>query len=580
MSRSLLGTLVLCVVAAFVSVEPAAAQQATFRTMGPVKGSPRESVPYDIREDGRVVVGFEYRRGPVRWKSDDWFEGLPTKKFGASGNAHGISADGRVIVGGWNYRPFRWTPQEGLVTLGDVGGSALDVSADGSIVVGSRGTGVDHAFRWNADDGFLDLETFGGVDGISRANAVSDDGKCIVGRSMTPAGNYRAFRWTKNEGLRGLGSLSDGPSVANGVSYDGRVVVGQTSAHGRRAFAWTAKSGMQLLPSLQRPTTTAMDVSDDGNVIVGQAESPFGDAGCIWTDGEPRYLSDLLQNEYGIDLTGWFILREITACSGDGTKLVGSGHFGLWRIGFVATIPPPPKMTTEIEPAGIHRAVVGKTFGYPFAAYDSGGEPLTFDVAGLPPGATVTPTPGAAGDSIDGIFQWTPTAADLGTTHEVHLYVRDVEQRRASLRFKIRAVADGSAVAIDDEPESIVPDRSAERPFAAPARVAAATSQEIACDLYANRGISSLAAEAYQAADAAQALGEAADALIDLAHADSPSADDLAGYHALRAKQAEAALIAADQLYRLYVLEASDAALVAGAHACRAGLYAAMDLAE
>lgn len=580
MHRCRFAPLALCLLFATLGAVPAEAQQATFFSMGPVAGKPRESVPYDVREDGRVVVGFEYRDGPIRWKRPDEFEALGVRGRGMVGRAFGISADGRTIVGTWLYSPFRWTPHGGIETLGDWKGAASDVSADGSVIVGSRSAaGPDHAFRWTAEEGFLELGTVGGVDGISKANAISDDGRAIVGRSMTPSGVQHAYRWTANEGFRDLGSSIDRPSVANGVSYDGLVVVGHMSAP-RQAFVWTAKNGMQTLATIQRRASSAMDVSDDGNVIVGQARSPFGDAACIWTDGEPRYLSDLLQNEYGIDLTGWFILREITACSGDGTKLVGSGHFDSWRIGFVATIPPPPTMTTSVEPAGIYRAVVGERFDYPFFAQDPGGEPLTFGAAGMPSNASATPTPGPTGDSFNGLFEWTPTAADLGTTHEVHLFVRDAEQRRASLRFKVRAVADDSAVAIDDEPASRVSDHSAERSFAAPIRVATSTAQEVAYDLYANSGARPLAAEAYQAADAAQAFGEAADSLVLDEAAHLFAADELAGYRELRANQSEAALVAADRLYRLYQIEADDTALVASAYAYRASLYAAIDLAE
>lgn len=583
MSRCRFATLAFCLLVGALHARSAEAQKATFFSMGPAAGKPRESVPYDIREDGRVIVGFEYHLGPVRWKRPDRFEALGVRGRGMNGRAMGISADGRTIVGNWLRYPFRWTPQGGIETLGDLKGEASDVSADGSVVVGYRsGPGPNHSFRWTAEEGFRDLGTFGGVEGVSKANAISDDGRSIVGRSMTPSGIQHAYRWTEKEGLRDLGSVTDGPSVANGVSYDGRVVVGHSSAP-RRAFVWTAKDGIQPLASIKSPISTAMDVSDDGTVIVGQARSAFGDSACIWTDGEPRYLGDLLENEYGIDLTGWFILREITACSGDGTKLVGSGHFGLWRIGFVATIPPPPTMTTPIEPAGIHRAVVGQTFGYPFSACDPGGEPLTFGASGLPPNSSVTPTPGPVDDSMYGLFQWKPTEADLRATHEVHLYVRDREQRRASIRFKVRAVAEDAkdaAVAIDDESPTSAFDHPAERPFAAPLRVATATAQEVAYDLYANGDVRLTAAEAYQAADAVVALGEAADAMAPPQSADIAIADEPASYYQLRAKQSEAALVAADRLYRLYAAEGNDAALYASVYAYRAGLYAVMDLAD
>ncbi|HEV7282001.1 MAG TPA: hypothetical protein VGN57_17495 [Pirellulaceae bacterium] len=584
MPRPFCALLALCLLGSLAQAIPANAQQATFASMGGFHRGLQHSGPYDVREDGRLVVGFEFHQGPVSWTRAGGFEALGPRGIDTYGRAYGVSADGRTIVGEWHRKPFRWTRQTGLVDFGDMDGRAFDVSADGSVVVGSGGDGPDHAFRWTAGDGFQDLGTFGGVDGLSNAYAISDDGRCIIGRSMTPGGKYRAFRWTEREGLRSLGSLGERGSVANGVSKDGRVIVGALLGAPQRPFMWTSKGGMQILPSIQSGRGAAMDVSDDGTVIVGESRTSIGDAACIWTDGEPRYLGDLLQNHYGIDLSGWYTLSEITACSGDGTKLVGSGNYDRARYGFVATIPPPPTMTTHVPPVAIHRAVVGETFRYPFVARDSGGEPLTFDAAGLPPTATLTPTIGPAGASFKGLLRWTPTEADLGRTHEVHLFVRDAEQRRASLRFRIRAVAAdaadiGSSITTDAGPRAPRADRSLEGAFAAPLRVATVTAQEMASDLFATCQLP-LAEEACRAAVAAQAIGEVADAIDARERADSSPANDPADYRSLRAKQADAARLAADRLYRLYKVEDDEEALFASAYAYRACLYAAMDAVE
>ena len=75
-----------------------------------------------------------------------------------------VSADGNVVVGGsrvnisennWEYHAFIWTPQDGMVDLGTLGGEwsyGEDVSADGSVIVGHSQLGGEDgnydAFRW------------------------------------------------------------------------------------------------------------------------------------------------------------------------------------------------------------------------------------------------------------------------------------------------------------------------------------------------------------------------------------------------------------------------------------------------
>src|SRR5262245_37489475 len=59
----------------------------------------------------------------------------------------------------------------------------------------------------------------------SRANDVSADGSVIVGSSYSASG-LEAFRWTSGGGMVGLGDLPGGSfgSAASGVSADGSVV--------------------------------------------------------------------------------------------------------------------------------------------------------------------------------------------------------------------------------------------------------------------------------------------------------------------------------------------------------------------
>jgi probable HAF family extracellular repeat protein len=77
-----------------------------------------------------------------------------------------------------------------LGTLGGASSYAADINAGNTVVGWSETTaGETHAFRWNANDGMVDLGTLPG-DATSRAVAVLDDGGQILGVSGDGA------RWT------------------------------------------------------------------------------------------------------------------------------------------------------------------------------------------------------------------------------------------------------------------------------------------------------------------------------------------------------------------------------------------------
>jgi probable HAF family extracellular repeat protein len=172
--------------------------------------------------------------------------------------------------------------------------TAYGVSADGSVVVGEApGAQGPEAFRWTQATGMVGLGDLPGGVFHSSAQAVSSDGRVIVGFSASAAGNTEAFRWTEGTGIVGLGDLPGGVfySRAEATSADGGVVVGMaaTDPGGATAFIWTPADGMR---SLQEVLTTAhglgselygftlsdaRDVSDDGRVIVGHGRNASGE---------------------------------------------------------------------------------------------------------------------------------------------------------------------------------------------------------------------------------------------------------------------------------------------------------------
>jgi probable HAF family extracellular repeat protein len=277
-----------------------------------------------VSNDGNTVVGLHGEPPPIfstralRWTNGGGpvdFDPFPVGA--ASRSAHGLSADGGTIVGGFqpgefeNDVAYHWSG--GTLTEIDDSAQASAVSADGSVVVGTdliihdAPPATNEAFIWTAVDGLTRLGYLPGGSGASGATGVSADGRVVVGGSINSSGFYEAFRWTEGGGMVGLGDLPGGifESLANDTTADGGTVVGS---------------------SIVGLTTTQFGVGPDYD--------PF-----IWDAGHGmRNLVDVLSNDYGLGpaLAGWN-LAEATAISDDGKVIVGNGfnpdgNFEAWIV--------------------------------------------------------------------------------------------------------------------------------------------------------------------------------------------------------------------------------------------------------
>jgi uncharacterized membrane protein len=222
--------------------------------------------------------------------------------------AMGVSDDGSVVVGysinangvnatrpepktnNWeSQRGFIWTSSSGARDLGSLGLErtwANAVSGDGKTVVGGYYTGSYswRPFRWSADSGMKDLGTLG----IDWADAldVSKDGSVIVGASYAP-GNYYwwtvyGFRWTKQTGMVKLDTLP-GYRFAHafGVSEDGTKIVGLANKDAtsewyiNQAVIWTS-SGIRGLGSISNWYSQGLGISADGSTVIGILQNGTG----------------------------------------------------------------------------------------------------------------------------------------------------------------------------------------------------------------------------------------------------------------------------------------------------------------
>ncbi len=325
------------VVLLFGSASTNSANTASFQGLG------RYSVAYDVSGDGCVVVG-----NPGYWTSSGGWQSL-------SGKARAVSADGSVIVGyiystnpPWTGYPeaSRWTAEGGMQSLGLLPGrehnqsNSHGVSADGFVVVGSSTGklgnvwgGKAEAFRWTESDGMQSIGDLPGGKFWSQATGVSADGSVVVGIGNSASG-IEAFRWTESGGFQALGDLPGGDfySAGTNVSPDGSVVIGYSeSASGIEAFRWENGVMVGLGDLLGGGfSSRAYDVSANGSVVVGTSligdHPSTGTVAFIWdADHGMRNLKTLLENDYGLDLTGWR-LDFAGGISDDGLTIVGTGH--------------------------------------------------------------------------------------------------------------------------------------------------------------------------------------------------------------------------------------------------------------
>jgi probable HAF family extracellular repeat protein len=233
----------------------------------------------------------------------------------------GISADGSVVVGsrqvGTDSEAVRWTRETGLVGLGHLAGGnksyAYAASQDGTVIVGASDSGTAglQAFRWTQSSGLEALGTLPG-DSTSQAYDVTADGSLVVGKS----GN-RATVWTAAEGLQPLPGIGD-ISAAHAVSADGSVIAGESRGEGDvgpMAFRWTAGCGLVNITPDEGMSSRAAGISADGYTVVG-TDGNVDDA-FIWTPNTCAINPDTIEDA-----------AQSLACdaSADGSIVVGFGN--------------------------------------------------------------------------------------------------------------------------------------------------------------------------------------------------------------------------------------------------------------
>lgn len=287
------------------SYSPGRSQAIRWTFQGGLEGlaGPHDNVypqeAHGVSFDGSVIVGAGSDASltpfPYRWTQSTGAQSLGLVPGDVASLAKNVSADGSVVVG-FSAGPaiqqgFRWSASTGMVGMGYLPGAearseARAVSADGSVVVGySFNTSPSwEAIRWTDTGGLQGLGGHG-----SYGNDVSADGSLVVGSLSTFTGRRLAGKWEEVTGWRLFQDSSDVKrSEATATSANGSIAVGnrENNAGQVDAFIWTETTGVQLLtPLLQSygfsgldgwSLRGATDVSADGRVIVGTGINPQG----------------------------------------------------------------------------------------------------------------------------------------------------------------------------------------------------------------------------------------------------------------------------------------------------------------
>lgn len=172
-------------------------------------GSNRTSNATAISTDASTIVGFGHPvlTGAVLWNAlgEASVLGMPAGDSSAAASA--VSRDGSVVVGdslqaSSQRRAFRWTRQTGITPIASTSDSLLDVfasavSGDGLVIAGWGNTpNGETALLWDEPHGMRRLDAVLKTDyqttisgwTLSRATALSDDGRTIVGFGVNPSG--------------------------------------------------------------------------------------------------------------------------------------------------------------------------------------------------------------------------------------------------------------------------------------------------------------------------------------------------------------------------------------------------------
>ena len=301
---------------------------------------------YGLSDDGRIIAGQSEEEAAL-WTDEDGIVGIGYLRGDKNSRANGISGDGTVVVGQSGLRSeteaFRWTTDSGMSGLGKTANGfatvAADATRDGNTIVGrTRDSSTFRAWYWTEAEGVIDMSKV-----LSSAIDISADGRVVVGNELNvDSGNNQAFRWTREDGIQ-LFVPPVSPNInprahqARSVSADGSSIVGSLweSDNVSTPFLWVGEEKRLLgrfatdrFSDNSPLSTTPSGVSNAGEIVVGGGfTNELVSKAFLWNENEGLLeLQTVLKDEYdlGDSLEGWQ-LRRATEISPNGRFIIGSG---------------------------------------------------------------------------------------------------------------------------------------------------------------------------------------------------------------------------------------------------------------
>ena len=289
-----------------------------------------------LSANGAYAVGTTFGGGGFRWVAATGAEEvLPEMPIALGINNSGTIAGAVVTtVDDMEYQlgallPQGSTPTQLTSPLDDAS-NAYDVSDDGTAV----GLSFVHdfigraiAFVWTAGEGMTALPV-NRPDTYSRANVISADGGTIAGWNDQEDGSRTAVIWKDGVALDVVDRDGIAVGEADGISVDGRYVVGSSymDIEGNSG-AWLRDGNtgsLVLLPVM----TFAFGVTRDGGTVVGNTgfvDDPAR-AAVIWRKPVgSMLLADFLADQQIAVPAEWDLSGGLTGISADGYTIVGWG---------------------------------------------------------------------------------------------------------------------------------------------------------------------------------------------------------------------------------------------------------------
>lgn len=251
----------------------------------------------DINASGQVAFT-EYNNGNSRAK---FYDGRTVRDLGTLGGPSASASalnDLGQVTGTADVAPdrrishaYRWSAATGMVDLTSsmrASSRGVDINSRGQVagtVISNVLTSLSQAFLWSPPTGLVNT---GRLQDYSWATAMNDDGAIVgYGGRYSPQG-VRAFRWTRAEGIRDIGTLEDEFTLAADINNLGHIV-GATPFSDVpfpsyvHAFFWTPQQGLLNLGAGTGNRSTADRINDNDMVIGAVLDFPVMYHGFIWT---------------------------------------------------------------------------------------------------------------------------------------------------------------------------------------------------------------------------------------------------------------------------------------------------------